>query len=62
MCSQVLQPRLESDYKSMQAMDEKVWTVKAEERRKLGIGPPLKPTKENAWRLEQVWGLRVWKL
>ena len=56
----VLQPQLESDFKGMKAMDEHVWTVKAEERRRLGIGAPLKPSKENAWRLEQVRTMRGW--
>ncbi|GAX84047.1 hypothetical protein CEUSTIGMA_g11471.t1 [Chlamydomonas eustigma] len=53
--TKVLKPQLEADYKNMQASDEHIWTVKAEQRRKLGIGPPLKPSKQNAWRLEQMY-------
>ena len=51
----LLQPELEADYKRLQAMDEHVWSTKAEDRRRLGIGPPLRPSKENAWRLEQIY-------
>lgn len=29
--------------------------AQANERKRLGIGPPLKPSKENAWRLEQMY-------
>jgi hypothetical protein len=50
-----LKPELDRDYKSLQEMDDHVWRVKAAERKRLGIGPPLKPTKENAWRLEQMY-------
>lgn len=32
-----------------------VWREKAAERRRLGIGPPLRPSAENAWRLEQMY-------
>jgi hypothetical protein len=32
-----------------------VWREKAVERRRLGIGPPLRPSAENAWRLEQMY-------
>eukprot|EP00775_Hariotina_reticulata_P004681 gene4681-4934_t len=37
------------------AADEAAWAAKATERKRLGIGPPLKPTPENAWRLEQMY-------
>lgn len=37
------------------AADEAAWDVKAAERKRLGIGPPLKPTPENQWRLEQMY-------
>jgi hypothetical protein len=49
-----IRPQLDTDKKDLADMDEHVWKVKSEERRRLGIGPPLKPGKENAWRLEQV--------
>ena len=52
---ELLKPELDSDYKKLQAMDENVWKVKTEDRRRLGIGPPLRPSKENAWRLEQIY-------
>lgn len=32
-----------------------MWREKAAQRQRLGIGAPLKPTKENAWRLEQIY-------
>ncbi len=56
----VLQPILDSDYKNLQDLDERVWRVKAEDRQRLGIGPPLRPSKENAWRLEQVGVQMLW--
>lgn len=37
------------------AADEAAWAAKAAERKRLGIGPPLKPTPENQWRLEQMY-------
>ncbi len=50
-----IRPRMDRDLKRQQDADEHVWSVKEEQRRKLGIGPPLRPTKENAWRLEQIY-------
>ncbi len=50
-----IRPRMDRDLKRQQEADEHVWEVKAEQRKKLGIGPPLKPSKENAWRLEQIY-------
>ena len=35
--------------------EEEIWREKAAERRRLGIGPPLRPSPENAWRLEQMY-------
>lgn len=48
-------PELRKDEALVAADDERVWRVKARRRRELGIGPPLQPTKENAWRLEQMY-------
>jgi hypothetical protein len=52
---EILKPELDSDYKKLRASDEHIWNVKTEDRRRLGIGPPLRPSKENAWRLEQIY-------
>lgn len=35
--------------------DDEVWADKAAERRRLGIGPPLKPDDKTSWRLEQMY-------
>lgn len=51
----ILKPQLDTEYNELKKMDERVWSVKADQRRKLGIGPPLKPTEKNAWRLEQMY-------
>jgi hypothetical protein len=52
---EVLKPILDRDLKRQQDADDRVWSVKAAQRQRLGIGPPLKPTKEAAWRLEQIY-------
>jgi hypothetical protein len=36
-------------------VDDETWQDKAAERRRLGIGPPLKPDEKTAWRLEQMY-------
>lgn len=51
----VLEPHLKKDEDRQAAADEEVWREKAAERRRLGIGPPLRPSAENAWRLEQMY-------
>ncbi|KAG1679820.1 hypothetical protein FOA52_012732 [Chlamydomonas sp. UWO 241] len=53
--TKVLKPELDKDYKGLKAQDDYVWRAKAAERQRLGIGPPLRPSKENAWRLEQMY-------
>lgn len=50
-----LVPELRRDEKLVAEEDERMWRIKARRRKDLGIGPPLKPTKENAWRLEQMY-------
>jgi hypothetical protein len=52
---QVLQPLLQRDEDDQAAADNVVWQQRAAERKRLGIGPPLKPSPENAWRLEQMY-------
>jgi len=37
------------------AADEAAWAAKATERKRLGIGPPLRPSADNQWRLEQMY-------
>jgi hypothetical protein len=51
----LLEPRLRKDEDLQAAQDEEIWREKAAERRRLGIGPPLRPSPENAWRLEQLY-------
>lgn len=51
----VLEPHLSKDEDRQAAADEEIWREKAAERRRLGIGPPLRPSKEDAWRLEQMY-------
>jgi hypothetical protein len=51
----LLQPILQADEDAQAELDEATWKERAAERKKLGIGPPLKPTDENAWRLEQMY-------
>ncbi len=51
----LLEPRLRKDEDRQAARDEEVWKEKAAERRRLGIGPPLRPSAENTWRLEQLY-------
>jgi hypothetical protein len=48
-------PRLQQEEDKQAAADEAAWAAKAVERKRLGIGPPLKPTPDNAWRLEQMY-------
>jgi hypothetical protein len=50
-----LLPELSRDERAVAEEGERVWRVKARRRRDLGIGPPLRPTPENAWRLEQMY-------
>jgi len=50
-----IQPRMVHDKKRQSQADEYIWTAKADQRKRLGIGPPLKPTAVNAWRLEQIY-------
>ena len=50
-----LKPQLDTEYNQLKTSDERVWSVKADHRRKLGIGPPLKPSEKNTWRLEQMY-------
>ena len=40
----VLEPHLRKDEDRQAAVDEEVWREKAVERRRLGIGPPLRPS------------------
>jgi hypothetical protein len=40
---------------SQDAADESAWAAKVQERKRLGIGPPLRPNNENQWRLEQMY-------
>ena len=40
---------------AQQAIDDLAWDLKAQRRKRLGVGAPLRPTKENAWRLEQIY-------
>lgn len=51
----VLEPHLRKDEDTQAAADDEIWREKASERRRLGIGPPLRPGTENAWRLEQMY-------
>ncbi|GBF87561.1 translocase of chloroplast-like protein [Raphidocelis subcapitata] len=51
----LLEPRLRKDEDLQAAQDEEIWREKTAERRRLGIGPPLRPSGENAWRLEQLY-------
>lgn len=51
----LLQPRLQKEEDKQAEADAAAWAAKAQERRRLGIGPPLQPTPENAWRLEQMY-------
>lgn len=51
----VLEPHLKKDEDRQASVDDEVWREKAAERRRLGIGPPLRPSAENAWRLEQMY-------
>ncbi|KAJ9506779.1 hypothetical protein QJQ45_002996 [Haematococcus lacustris] len=51
----VLQPILQHDRKRQDEADDYIWRVKARQRRELGIGPALRPSKANAWRLEQIY-------
>ncbi len=51
----LLQPILLKDEKACEEEDEEVWKEKVKERKRLGIGEPLKPSAENAWRLEQMY-------
>ena len=51
----LLKPQLDNEYQELKKMDQRVWSVKADQRRKLGIGPPLNPNEKNAWRLEQMY-------
>lgn len=51
----LLVPRLQREEDKQAEADEAAWVAKAAERKRLGIGPPLKPTAENAWRLEQMY-------
>lgn len=51
----LLQPHLQKDEDAQAAADAAAWAQKATERKRLGIGPPLQPTSENAWRLEQMY-------
>jgi hypothetical protein len=37
------------------AADDAAWAAKAAERKRLGIGPPLQPSADNQWRLEQMY-------
>ncbi|KAF8061109.1 TOC34 [Scenedesmus sp. PABB004] len=51
----LLQPALRREEDKVSAADEAAWAAKAAERKRLGIGPPLRPTPDNAWRLEQMY-------
>ena len=48
-----MRPRLQKDWDAQQSYESGIWDAKAENRRKLGIGPPLRPTGDDVWRLEQ---------
>lgn len=50
-----LEPMLKKDEDRLAEQEDEIWREKAAERRRLGIGPPLRPSKENAWRLEQMY-------
>ncbi|KAI8464195.1 MAG: TOC34m [Monoraphidium minutum] len=50
-----LEPLLRKDEDKQAEKDEEIWREKAAERRRLGIGPPLRPSAEDAWRLEQMY-------
>jgi len=51
----LLQPILQADEDAQAELDDATWKERAAERKKLGIGPPLKPTDEDSWRLEQMY-------
>uniref|UniRef100_A0A7S0R593 AIG1-type G domain-containing protein n=1 Tax=Chlamydomonas leiostraca TaxID=1034604 RepID=A0A7S0R593_9CHLO len=52
---QLLKPRLDEDRAKEAEYDELVWEEAAKERSRLGLHAPRRPTKENAWRLEQIY-------
>lgn len=51
----LLVPRLQQEEDKQAAADEAAWAAKATERKRLGIGPPLRPSADNQWRLEQMY-------
>lgn len=51
----LLVPRLQKEEDKQIAADDAAWAAKAAERKRLGIGPPLQPSADNQWRLEQMY-------
>jgi hypothetical protein len=51
----VLEPMLTKDEDRKAAQEDEIWREKTAERRRLGIGPPLRPSARDAWRLEQMY-------
>lgn len=52
---EVLKPRLDADKRKEDEHEDFVWQTAAKERARLGLHAPRRPTKENAWRLEQIY-------
>nr|BCL66247.1 translocon at the outer envelope membrane of chloroplasts 34 [Volvox reticuliferus] len=51
----VLRPVLESTQHRVQTEEKKVWLLRQQQRRALGLHPPHVPSKEASWRLEQMY-------
>ncbi|GIL53542.1 hypothetical protein Vafri_9118 [Volvox africanus] len=51
----VLRPALESTQRRVGEEEERVWSLRRQQRRAMGLHPPHQPTKEASWRLEQMY-------
>ncbi|KAG2437622.1 hypothetical protein HYH02_011261 [Chlamydomonas schloesseri] len=50
-----LRPRLDNNQRRVEREEDRVWALRGQQRRALGLHPPHRPDKEAAWRLEQMY-------
>ena len=50
-----LHPRLDDNQRRVEREEERVWALRGQQRRALGLHRPHRPDKDAAWRLEQMY-------